>query len=226
MAKTLAMIHTVAGIVPSFAALAGELLPHISVFHLVDEGLLSRIIAEGRVTSTMCLRVVELAANAQADGANAILLTCSAMSPAVDLAAPLLDIPMLKVDEPMVDRALQVGSRIGVFATVAATLQSVGDLVRQRAQALGRPVKVVASLQADAMAAAREGRQDEHDRAVRAAVARLAAQSDVIVMAQASAAQALLAEDLRALPVPVLTSPRLALSRVRQLLTGEPGEPD
>jgi Asp/Glu/hydantoin racemase len=216
----LAMIHTVAGIVPTFAALAQEYLPGVSTWHIVDEGLLARIIAEGRVEPAMCRRVLSLAANAEADGATAILLTCSAMSPAVDLARPLLSIPIYKVDEPMVEKALELGQRIGVFATVPATLESVSGLVRQVAARKGRAVEVVTCLRAEAMAAARAGHREEHDALVRAAVRELAPKSDVVVMAQASAAQALREEDLTALGVPLLTSPRLAMERLRGELLG------
>ena len=56
MPRTLAMIHTVASIVASFNALAKELLREVAVFHVVDEGLLLRIIAEGKITPAMCWR--------------------------------------------------------------------------------------------------------------------------------------------------------------------------
>jgi len=218
MPKTLAMIHTVASLAGSFGALAKELLPDIVVFHVVDEGLLLSIIAEGKITPAMCLRVVELAARAQEDGADAILLTCSAMSPAVDLVAPLLRVPIYKVDRPMVEKALELGTRIGVFSTVLATLDSVGGLVRQVAEESGRPVEVIMALRAEAMAALRAGRRDEHDAMVRQALSELAAGCDVLVVAQASAAQALRPEDLQSLPVPLLTSPRLAMERLREAL--------
>ena len=219
MAKTLAMIHTVASIVASFNALAKELLPEVAVFSVVDEGLLLRIIAEGKITPAMCLRVVQLAANAQADGADAILLTCSAMSPAVDLAAPLLSVPIFKVDQPMVEAALDAGERIGVFSTVPATLQSVGDLVRSVAASRGRRVEVVTELRTEAMAAARARRPDEHDTIVRAALLDLSKRCDILVVAQASAAQALRPEDLPALAAPVLTGPRLAMEKLQRELT-------
>jgi len=219
--KTLAMIHTVAGLAGSFGALAREMLPGLPVFHLVDEGLLGRIIREGQVTAAMCRRIVELAANAEQDGADVILLTCSAMSPAVDVAAPLLNIPIFKVDQPMVRQAVAQARRIGVFATVPATLQSVSDLVRREAAEMGREVAVITSLRAEAMAAARAGRREEHDALVREALLSLARQVDVVLVAQASAAEALRPEDVASLPAPVLTSPRLALARLRDWLSAE-----
>ena len=216
MLKTLAMIHTVASIATSFTALAKELLPAVRLFSVVDEGLLLRIIAEGTITPDMCLRVVQLAANAQGDGADAILLTCSAMSPAVDLAAPLLRVPIYKVDRPMVEQALDAGRCVGVFSTVPATLDSVGGLVRQVAAERGRSVEVVTELRAEAMGAARAGQREEHDEIVRAALVELSHRCDVLVVAQASAAQALRPQDVEALAAPVLTSPRLAIERLRE----------
>ena len=223
---TLAMIHTVASIVPTFACLAEELLPRVAVRHVVDEGLLSRIIAEGKITPDMCLRVVQLAANAQEDGAEAILLTCSAMSPAVDLAAPLLRVPVFKVDQPMVESALEMGQRIGLFATVPATLQSMETLAHRVAASQGLEVEVVTELCEEAMGAARRGERQRHDALVRQAVSELGQRCDVLLMAQASAAQALREEDRSALPVPVLTSPRLAMERLRRELPAWPRPAD
>ncbi len=209
------MIHTVSSLAAPFGALARELLPGVSLFHVADEGLLGRVLREGEVTPRMCLRVVELASRAQQDGADAILLTCSAMSPAVDLAAPLLRVPIYKVDQAMVDRALELGRRIAVFSTARATLTSVSDLVRSTAVARGRQVEIITGLCEEAMTALRSGWREEHDRMVRAALSDLVRGCDVLLMAQASAAQALRQEDQEALGMPVLTSPRLALEWLR-----------
>jgi len=213
--KTLAMIHTVSSLAAPFGALARELLPGVNLFHVADEGLLDRILRAGEITPAMCLRVVELASHAQEDGADAILLTCSAMSPAVDLAAPLLHVPIYKVDQAMVDRALELGRRIAVFSTARATLTSVSELVRNTAAARGRQVEIVIGLCEEAMAALRNGRREDHDRLVRAALSDLVRGCDVLLMAQASATQALRQEDQDGLGVPILTSPRLALEWLR-----------
>lgn len=214
MGKTLAMIHTVASLSERFGALALEMLPGVRVFHVVDEGLLTRILREGAITPAMCQRVVRLAANAEEDGADVILLTCSAMSPAVDMAAPLLATPIYKVDQAMVDKALDLGGRIGVFSTAAATLQSVGDLVRQTAASRGQQVEVLTELRSEAMEAARRGDQATHDERVRSGLRDLAQRCDVLVVAQASATQALQTDFLAELNRPVLTSPRLAMERI------------
>ena len=68
------------------------------------------------------------AASAQEAGADFILFTCSSIGPAVETAATLTDVPVLRVDQPMADKAVQLGKRIGVIATLSTTLEPTSDL--------------------------------------------------------------------------------------------------
>jgi Asp/Glu/hydantoin racemase len=81
-------------------------------------------------------RVVNYAASAQEAGADYILFTCSSIGPAVETAATLTGVPVLRVDQPMADKAVQTGKRIGVIATLSTTLNPTSDLVRRRAAVL------------------------------------------------------------------------------------------
>jgi glutamate racemase len=49
----------------------------------------------------------------------------------------MVSIPVLKIDEPMIDKALTLGSRIGIAATATITFNPTNDLVYQRAEMLG-----------------------------------------------------------------------------------------
>jgi hypothetical protein len=211
MGKTLAFIHTVASLAGPFSALAGELLPEVMTFHAADEGLRASLLRAGAVTPSLCLRVAQLAAQAQEDGADGILLTCSAMSPAVDLAAPLLRVPIFKVDQAMVESAVHMGGPVGILATVPVTLTSVTQLVRQVAAQQGRDVQVVPGL------CSLTGQAETDLCALQSALRDLAASCGVIVISQASVATSLATVDLASLGVPVLTSPRLALERLRSV---------
>ena len=130
-----------------------------------------------------------------------------------------MGIPVLKGDEPMVEQALGLGSRIGVAATVPTALHPVTDLVRSRAQQAGRQVKVSPLLCEGAYQALFSGHPEEHNRLVQAGLRRLMAESDVVLLAQGSMAQAVatMPEEERA--VPILTSPRLAVERVREVIS-------
>ena len=142
MVRKVGMVHTVAKLVPMFEDLAEEVMPGTEVIHLVDEGLLKDIVAGGELTPDRVSRLASLASFAEASGAEAVMLTCSTVGPGVDTAKESVEIPFLKVDEAMADRAVELGPRIGVIATLHTTLTPTSDLVRDRASAQGRPVHV------------------------------------------------------------------------------------
>ncbi|GAA3331063.1 hypothetical protein GCM10020331_086090 [Ectobacillus funiculus] len=53
-------------------------------------------------------------------GVDGILLTCSSFTPVVAEIRHLFDVPMLSADLSMLEKAVEMGSRIGVIATVEA----------------------------------------------------------------------------------------------------------
>jgi len=127
--KTLGLIHTSATLVPVFAELCAKYLPHVKIFNIVDDSLIKNTIASGLLTADTSRRVVNYAGSAQDAGADYILFTCSSIGPAVEAAAALTHVPVLRVDQPMADKAVQLGNRIGVVATLSTTLNPTSDLV-------------------------------------------------------------------------------------------------
>jgi hypothetical protein len=51
-------------------------------------------------------------------------------------------VPVLRVDQPMADKAVQLGKRIGVVATLSTTLNPTSDLVRRRAAVAGKEIEL------------------------------------------------------------------------------------
>ncbi len=219
MIKKLAFVHTVPSLVDLFTRLAAELLPaDVETLHIADEVLLKVVLAQGGLSPEIFRRVAEHARAAESAGATAVQLTCSSISPCAEPARAMVGIPVLKIDEPMVDRALGLGTRIGVAATAVTTLKPTADLVRLRAAAMGKRAEVEPVLCQGAYAALFGGHPEEHDRIVRAVLAELRTRSDVVILAQASMARVV--DGLPAEPqaTPVLTSPRLAVERARTIL--------
>lgn len=204
---TIGFVHTVLSLPPTFAALAEELVPEAEVFHIADETLLSNTRREGKLTASTRRRVLGYVESAAEAGADLVVVTCSSIGPAVDASRGFLDVPVLRIDEPMADEAVRLGSRIGVVATLSTTLEPTAELVRRRAREAGREVEVTAHLCEGAFGS------DRHDELVREGIAKVAAENDVVVLAQASMAR--VAGDA---PVPVLSSPRLGMERVAQLV--------
>ncbi|MFN8523774.1 MAG: aspartate/glutamate racemase family protein [Chloroflexota bacterium] len=219
--KNVVFIHTVQGNVAAFTTLASELLPNQRPTHVVDESLLQDTIARGELTADITSRFRAAAERAVADGADIIMFTCSSVGPAADGLSAELGVPVLRVDEAMADRAISIGSTIGVAATLPTTLGPTSELIRGASSRAAKPVQIVTRLAEGAFQELQAGRGERHDQLVREALADLAGRVDVIVLAQASMARALGGADSvesGARSVPVLTSPRLGVERLRDTI--------
>lgn len=218
--KRLALVHTVASLVPRFRELSAELVPEVETFDIVDETLLRDATKEGRVSLDTARRLFAHLAAAEAHGADAILVTCSSMGGAVDAARPFSGVPLLRVDQAMAERAVERGSRIGVLATLWSTLRPTAALIERTATEAGRDVEVRDRLCDGAFEALRAGDTEAHDALVRDGFRELLGWADVIVLAQASMARVAEAMEREETQTPILSSPRLGMERVRDLLAG------
>ncbi len=218
MNRQVALIHTSAMMVPPFKALAEELLGGVDVFHMVDESLLRDIIRDGRLLPPTARRLVGHVVTAAEAGAEVVMVTCSSVGRAVELSRSLVTVPVLRVDEPMARQAVATGRHIGVVATLPSTLAPTAELIRRLAAEARKKVRVTDRLCEGAFQAVLAGDTATHDAKVTAALTELGRRSDVIVLAQASmarVAEALPAADRR---VPILSSPRLAVEKLAEVL--------
>jgi len=221
MAKTLVLVHTVAPLVDAFAGWCRELLPGVRVFHILDEPLLERIRLRGTATAEDEARLathLELAAEV---GADVALVTCSTVSRSVEAVRGRSPVPVVTIDDAMAAEAVRLGPRIAVIATNPTTVVPTQTLLRKAAERAGVAAEISMRLVDGALQAVLTGDGATHDRLVMRAVQEQAPAADVVVLAQASSARvlaALAASDV-AIPVPVLTSPHLALAEVGRLLT-------
>jgi Asp/Glu/hydantoin racemase len=222
MTRSVTLIHTVASLVPTFGALTKELAPGVDVFHVVDESLLTMTRRLGRITPQTRRRLLGYATAADDLGVDAILLTCSSVGPVVEEIRPFLRAPMLRVDEAMADEAVARGTRIGVLATLRTTLEPTRDLILARARAGGGTVDVEAEVVEGAFEAVTSGDLATHDAAVGRAIQAMAAQRDIVVLAQASMARVLDGLGSERPTKPVLSSPRLAVERLAATLSASP----
>ncbi len=216
--KTLGLIHTSATLVPLFAELCAKYLPQVKVFNIVDDSLIKNTIACGELTATTARRVVNYAGSAQDAGADLILYTCSSIGAAVETAATITQVPVLRVDQPMADKAVQMGKRIGVIATLPTTLEPTKDLVRRRAIAANKEVTIEAVLCEGAFEALMRGDAATHDAKVAAGLRQLMNTTDVIVLAQASMARVVSTLSEEEKKTPILASPEIAIQHLASIL--------
>lgn len=216
--KTLGLIHTSATLVPVFQQLCAESLPDVNVFNIVDDSLIKDVIAKGQLTTSTARRVVDYVGSAEAGGADFIMVTCSSIGAAVETAATLTKVPVLRVDQPMVDLAVKTGSKIGVIATLPTTLGPTSDLVIRRAALAGKDIKLTSRLCEGAFEALMNGDSAKHDAMVADALRELSTQVDVILLAQASMGRVVQTLDELEKRVPIIASPPQAVKHLATVL--------
>jgi len=210
----IAVLHTsfvFVSVEPIINDLLAELIPDAEVIHFVDSDVLATVQRENGISDASAARMVHLAEAAEAAGADVIFSACSSLGPALDVAARHVHTPVLKIDEAMTRLAAESADRVGILATVPTTLAPTADLVAGHARRLGRDVAVTTRLAEGAFDTLMRGDRERHDAMVLEQAAALAAEVDLIVLAQASMSR-LVGRIEEATGLRVLSSPRLGVA--------------
>lgn len=216
--KTVTLIHTSSSLVPVFERLCKEKKLDVNLVHVEDDSLIRDVIAEGKLSSGTSQRVLKHISDARDTTSDLIMVTCSSLGPAVDSAQQKSGKPLLRVDQPLADQAVRLGTKIGVVATLVTTLVPTADLIERRAKKVGKHVEVIAELCDGAFKAFSDKDFERHDAAVLHAIVELAKKVDVVVLAQASMARVIGKMNAGEIGVPVLSSPSLAVDYLASVL--------
>lgn len=220
--KTLSFIHTALILVEVIKKELSTFSLEMNAFHIVDESLLIDLMKVGRVNPQIIRRLCQHVVAAEEAGADIITVTCSSISPAVDVARKLVSRPVLKIDEPMAEAAVKRGERIGIVATVATTLDPTSNLLRNKAVELGKNISISTLLCQEAFHAILQGDTERHDRIVIEKAVELAKGVDLLVLAQGSMAR--LTKPLsQQVKIPVLSSPNLFVEKLKTMLQAPGG---
>jgi Asp/Glu/hydantoin racemase len=122
----------------------------------------------------------------------------------------------------MAKKAVNTGNRVGVIATLPSTLEPTVALIKSYPGKNGKPVEITSEVVAGAFEAVISGDGAKHDALVGQALRNLAPKVDVIVLAQASMARVVDSLKPEEKPVPILSSPRLAVENLATLLAAAP----
>jgi Asp/Glu/hydantoin racemase len=201
-------------------ALFAELVPEAKVHNLVDDSLLHDVMQNGGINEKIISRMCAYVQAAASNGADLIFNQCSSVGEAADIAARLVSVPVVKVDTAMAEKAVELGTKIGVVATVQSTMKPSCNLIRTKAAEAGKPVEIVEYLVDGALdVLMKEQNREKHNAMVLETVKKAEANCDVIVLAQGS--MTVLLPELKGIKKPVLTSPRMGVERARKVLLGE-----
>ena len=216
-APKIGFVHTGVPIGVMLRKMMSESMPDIPSFHIVDDSLIQDLLQSGEFTPSILKRLCAQISMAKEAGADIIMVTCSSIAPGVDFARNLVDVPIMKIDEPMAEKAIDAADTVGVLATAKTTLVPSVQLIKQVAEKKGKPVKVESKLIPEAFDCFLKGDMENHDRLVKSAGLELARQSDVLVLAQASMSH-LASEIEKASGTPTLTSPPIAMDALKKMV--------
>ena len=216
--KTLGIIH--AALISSKAVqpYIDAIIPEVTVAHVVDDTIQNTNFAcePGVIPKDNYFKFATYAHFLQEAGVDLILLACSTFNRAVELARPMVNTPLLQIDRPMMDLAVQQGKRIGLLATVPTTVPASERLLRTAASDAGKEIEVTTALCSEAFQELKKGNTDLHNQMLLEEIDRLSGSVDAIVMAQVS--MSALEPMLGKTKVPVYNSGRTGFEKVRELL--------
>lgn len=214
--KVLGVVHAGVWIYEVGMKFIREIMPEVKVLTVCDDTLQSEFSRLGEVPPYNYYKFVTHVRFLQDAGADLVVLGCSTMNQAKDYAQPLVNIPILQIDAPMAEKAVELGVRIGLLATLKTTVPSSTRLIYEKAEEKRKEVEVKQVLCLEAYEKLRRGDREEHDRLLLEEIDRLSDSMDVIVMAQLS--MSLMEDKVRGCRVPVLTSGRLGFERAKEML--------
>lgn len=162
-------------------------------------------------------------------GVDAIMITCSTMNRAhgaVREAMRKHGVPVIQIDEAMMEKAVAHGGRILIVATHGPTVESTRALLQETASRLGKKVSFAGATVEEAFRLLGAGDVRGHNETIAGAIRKAAAAEkiDIVVLAQLSMTVFKLSypDDacIREFGVPVITSGEAGFERAREVLAG------
>ena len=158
-------------------------------------------------------------------GVDAILITCSTMNRSAEQVREAMtrhDVPVVQIDEPMMDAAVKRGGKILVVATHGPTVTSTQALLQETADRTGKSVSFAGVTVEEAFHLLGKGDVAGHNEVVSAAIRKAVSREPVetVVLAQLSMSVFAFAypDSERTFGAPVLTSGEEGFNRVRAIL--------
>lgn len=169
-----------------FAKPFEEKHPDLKIYNIMDDSLLEETRIYDGMTPAIASRMLNYAKAAEASGASGVLVTCTSVNQATKYIRPLLNIPILNIEEPVAELAVENGTRIGILGTLPTSPAAIGRVIREKAREMGKAVALEPVVVDGAFDVLCSGDVERHDAMVCEALEGLAKRVDVIAFAQIS----------------------------------------
>lgn len=213
----LAFIHTSPAAIVPLNNYYIENAPEFKIINLLDDGLLDFFnTGDNQSAINRIVVMVNVAVNQY--GVKAAMVTCTAIS-RYDFRKidEMVDVPMIKVDVPIAEKAVRKYQNIGLVATFPPGGVAFEQLLRETAKDIKMEPEINYILVDNAYNALLKGDNSKHDKLVLQAIEENKHQVDVFILSQVSMS-GLKTKAKKIGGKPVLASPEESLPAIRTLV--------
>lgn len=183
------LIHSTHLVMNAVHRVLAEGCPNCQIIHTLDETLLHDLKAGDHQRDRLVQKLHHMGNILALDGVDVIVVTCSSLSPYVNDIQPVLSVPVLKIDQPMIEYAVSHGSHIGVVATNPTTVGPTQLLINELSGKHKKKVLVQTVVVETAFNSLNGGDGEHHDQIVLEAIDKLLKDTELVIIAQISAAR-------------------------------------
>ena len=186
----IALIHTTPVTVDSLKDLIKEREPELEIINIVDDSILLELINNNADLSLVDDRVRYYIKTAVEQDADLVMSACSSIGKIFEEENQKYEIPIMRIDSAMAEKAVKNAVKIGVAATLETTLKPSTELIKKKAAALNKDIEIKTVLADSAYQKLMAGDQEAHDQLLAEKLKDLASEVEIVVLAQASMARA------------------------------------
>jgi hypothetical protein len=201
-------LHTSPVHISTFDRLVAEINPDLETVVVVDESLLDEARRAGPTHPDVVDGIAVALDQLELAGASTVVCTCSTIGGEAERVGAQRGIDVARVDRAMAEAAIAKGTRVAVVAALESTFDPTRRLLESVASSRGVSVDITTVLCDGAWNVFEAGEYDKYLRMVATTCASLDGLYDVIVLAQASMADAAF---LLETSTTILSSPALAV---------------
>lgn len=212
----IALIHTVQSVLATFGDKIKSVIKDVKIVNTLDEFLASDPAEKGEFTINNANRLFSIIKCAEMTEVDAIVITCSTLSPIAEQIRPFISVPVITIDEPMLQEAVSIGTNITILATAQSTIDPTISKLSSEAEKSKKHINITSYVCDEAYTAIKSGDKNHHDEIVKRKALEIKEQ-DVVILAQASMGH--LRETIEKIcGCPVLSSPELCIDKLKEVL--------
>lgn len=184
-----ALIHTTPFVLPAVEAACAALNSKFEFFHSLDEAILYRMMKDGNSPELAEPWLKTLVDQAVRGDAQAVIVTCSSLSPYVHAVNKQSPVPVIRVDEMMYRQVATLTRNPAVLMTNPTNETPAALMAKETEESLGLMHPIPINICPGAFEALKAGDSQKHNQAVIREVDSLLKKHDAIMFSQISMAR-------------------------------------